>query len=229
MDEPVITLNPTDIPGNGVYHLLNAAIAPRPIAWVATLAADGTPNIAPHSYTTVLSPNPPIVGFVSVGRKDTLRNVRATGEFVYHIADDALAERLNITAADFPPDVSEFDWAGLTPVPSDLVRTPRVAEAPIAFEVTAAEVQQVRATNNYLISGEIVRIHLAERILSADRIDPAKLRPLGRLAGSQFSHLGELFKMERPTYRGLLEAGVTPLRSPERSTKKHVEIDGHAG
>jgi flavin reductase (DIM6/NTAB) family NADH-FMN oxidoreductase RutF len=229
MDEPVITLNPTDIPGNGVYHLLNAAIAPRPIAWVATLAADGTPNIAPHSYTTVLSPNPPIVGFVSVGRKDTLRNVRATGEFVYHIADDALAERLNITAADFPPDVSEFDWAGLTPVPSDLVRTPRVAEAPIAFEVTAAEVQQVRATNNYLISGEIVRIHLAERILSADRIDPAKLRPLGRLAGSQFSHLGELFKMERPTYRGLLEAGVTPLRSPERSTQKHVEIDGHAG
>ncbi|HEY7033956.1 MAG TPA: flavin reductase family protein [Thermomicrobiales bacterium] len=213
MDDPFVTINPADVPGNGVYHLLNAAIAPRPIAWVASLAADGTPNIAPHSYTTVFSPNPPIVGFVSVGRKDTLRNVLATGEFVYHIADEALAERLNLTAADFPSDVSEFDWAGLTPIPSDLVRTPRVAEAPIAFEATAAQVQQVRETNNYLITGEIVRIHLAERILSGDRIDPAKLRALGRLAGSQFSYLGELFKMERPTYRGLLEAGATPVRS----------------
>lgn len=209
-----ITIDPADVPGNGVYHLLNAAIAPRPIAWVSTLTADGTPNIAPHSYTTVFSPSPPIVGFVSVGRKDTLRNVQATGEFVYHIADEALAERLNLTAADFPPDVSEFDWADLTPIPSDLIRTPRVAEAPIAFEATAAQVQQVRDTNNYLITGEIVRIHLAVHILTDDRIDPAKLRPLGRLAGSQFSHLGELFKMERPTYRGLLEAGMTPLRSP---------------
>ena len=208
----MITINPADVPGNGVYHLLNAAIAPRPIAWVASLAADGTPNIAPHSYTTVFSPNPPIVGFVSVGRKDTLRNVQTNGEFVYHIAGDDLAERLNLTAADFPPDVSEFDWAGLTPFPSDLIRTPRVAEAPIAFEATAAEVQQIRGTNNYLITGEIVRIHLAERILTDDRIDPAKLRPLGRLAGSQFSHLGDLFKMDRPTYRGLLESGATPAR-----------------
>jgi len=215
MAEPQITINPADVPGNGVYHLLNAAIAPRPIAWVASLAADGTPNLAPHSYTTVFSPNPPIVGFVSVGRKDTLRNVQATGEFVYHIADEALAERINLTAADFPPDVSEFDWADLTPIPSDLVRTPRVAEAPISFEATAAEVQQVRNTNNYLITGEIVRIHLAERILTGDRIDPAKLRALGRLAGSQFSHLGELFKMERPTYRGLLESDAVPMRAPK--------------
>jgi flavin reductase (DIM6/NTAB) family NADH-FMN oxidoreductase RutF len=213
MDEPYVTINPADVPGNGVYHLLNAAIAPRPIAWVASLAADGTPNLAPHSYTTVFSPNPPIVGFVSVGRKDTLRNVQATGEFVYHIADETLAERLNLTAADFPPDISEFDWTGLTPIPSNLVRTPRVAEAPIAFEATSAQVQQVRETNNYLITGEIVRIHLAKRILTGDRIDPAKLRALGRLAGSQFSYLGELFNMDRPTYRGLLEAGVTPARS----------------
>jgi flavin reductase (DIM6/NTAB) family NADH-FMN oxidoreductase RutF len=212
MSESPITLDPADVPGNGVYHLLNAAIAPRPIAWVSSLAADGTPNIAPHSYTTVLSPNPPIVGFVSVGRKDTLRNVQVSGEFVYHIADETLAERLNLTAADFPPDVSEFDWADLTPIPSDLIRTPRVAEAPIAFEATAAQVQQVRDTNSYLITGEIVRIHLAARILTDDRIDPAKLRALGRLAGSQFSHLGELFKMDRPTYRGLLESGATPAR-----------------
>jgi flavin reductase (DIM6/NTAB) family NADH-FMN oxidoreductase RutF len=215
LDGSHIRLNPADIPGSGVYHLLNAAIAPRPIAWISSMAADGTRNIAPHSYTTVLSPNPPIIGFVSVGRKDTLRNVQATGDFVYHIADESLAERLNRTAADFPPDVSEFEWAGLTPVPSDLVRTPRIAEAPIAFEVTAAEVQQVRGTNNYLISGEVVRIHLAARIVTDDRIDPEKLRALGRLAGSWFSHLGELFRMERPTYRGLLDQGAAPLPRDE--------------
>lgn len=205
------SFDPADFAGSGMYHLLNAAIAPRPIAWVATRALDGVLNIAPHSYTTVLSPNPPIVGFVSVGRKDTVHNVEATGEFVYHIADEALGERLNLTAADFPPEISEFDWAGLTPVPSDLIATARVAEAPIAFEVKAATVQRVRETNNFLISGEIVRVHLAERIMSNDRIDPDKLRPLGRLAGSQFSHLGELFTMERPTYRGLIERGAQPL------------------
>jgi flavin reductase (DIM6/NTAB) family NADH-FMN oxidoreductase RutF len=211
------TINPADVSGRGVYHLLNAAIAPRPIAWVSSIAADGTPNLAPHSYTTVFSPKPAIVGFVSIGQKDTLRNVRATGEFVYHIADEALTQQLNLSAADFPPEIDEISWTGLTAIASDLVRVPRVAEAPIAFEANAVEVHQVRQTNNFLITGEIVRIHLADRILTGDRIDPEKLRPLGRLAGSQFSHLGELFKMDRPTYQGLLEAGSTPARSSDSS------------
>lgn len=207
-----VTIDPHDVPGNGVYHLLNAAIAPRPIAWVATIGADGTPNLAPHSYTTVFSPQPAIVGFVSIGRKDTLRNVEATGEFVYHIADVSLAEQLNLTAADFPPEIDEINWAGLTAIKSDLVQVPWVAEAPIAFEANAVEVQQIRQTNNYLITGEIVRIHLADQILHDDRIDPALLQPIGRLAGSQFSRLGELFKMDRPTYQGLLDSGATPNR-----------------
>ena len=135
-----ITINPADVPGGGVYHLLNAAIAPRPIAWVASISANGTPNLAPHSYTTVFSPKPAIVGFVSIGQKDTLRNVRETGEFVYHIADESLAQQLNLTAADFPPEIDEIAWTGLTAIPSDLVRVPRVAEAPIAFEANAVEI-----------------------------------------------------------------------------------------
>jgi flavin reductase (DIM6/NTAB) family NADH-FMN oxidoreductase RutF len=209
-DSGVITLDPGDVSG-GMYHLLNAAIAPRPIAWVSSVSANGTYNLAPHSYTVVLSPNPPIVGFVSVGRKDTLRNVEATGDFVYHIADESLAERLNRTAADFPADESEFNWAGLTPIPSDLVGSPRVAEAPIAFEARLVEIKQIAQTSNFLIMGEIVRLHIAEEILTNGRIDPAKLRPIGRLAGSGFSHLGELFSLERPTYKGLLEAGAEPM------------------
>lgn len=219
---PFLTLDPADVTG-GMYHLMNAAIAPRPIAWISSLAADGTFNLAPHSYTVVLSPNPPIVGFVSVGRKDTLRNVEATGDFVYHIADESLAERLNHSAADFPPDVSEFDWAGLTPIASDRVRSPRVAEAPVAFEATLVEIKQIARTSNFLVMGEIVRVHLAESIMTGTRIDPEKLRPLGRLSGSGFSRLGELFSIERPTYRGLLDAHAEPMRRRGQPVGEFVE------
>lgn len=206
----VVTLEPASVTG-GMYHLLNAVIAPRPIAWVSTVALDGTFNLAPHSYTTVLSPNPPIVGFVSVGRKDTLRNVENGSDFVYHIADESLGERLNRTAADFPPDESEFSWAGLTAMPSDLVRPPRVAEAPVAFETRVIEIKQIAETNNHLVMGEIIRLHIAEAIVADGRIDPAKLRPLCRLAGSGFSRLGELFSMPRPTYKDLIEANEGPM------------------
>jgi flavin reductase (DIM6/NTAB) family NADH-FMN oxidoreductase RutF len=210
----VLTLRPEDVRG-GMYHLMNAVIAPRPIAWVATVSASGIFNLAPHSYTTVLSPKPPIVGFVSIGRKDTLRNVEAIGDFVYHIAHESLAERLNRTAADFPPEESEFSWAGLTPFPSDLVRSPRVAEAPVAFEAKLVEIKQIAATNNHLIMGEVVRVHIAAAIVANGRIDPSRLRPLGRLAGSGFARLGELFAMARPTYQGLLEEGAQPLERGE--------------
>jgi flavin reductase (DIM6/NTAB) family NADH-FMN oxidoreductase RutF len=211
MNETFRRIDPAEPPAGGMYHLLNAAIAPRPIAWVATLAADGTPNVAPHSYTTILSPNPPILGFVSIGRKDTLRNVEALPELVYHVADIALAERLNRTAADFPSDVSEFAWAGLTPLPSERVAVPRIAEAPVAFEANVVDIVRVRETENFLVMAEVLLGHIAERLFDVDRIDPARLQPIGRLAGSQFSRLGELFSLVRPTYRGLIESGTEPF------------------
>lgn len=206
-----IALDPRDLGGGQMYHLLNAIIAPRPIAWVSSVGPNGVFNIAPHSYTTVFSPDPPIVGFVSVGRKDTVRNVEATREFVYHIADESLAERLNRSAADFPPDQSEFTWAGLTAVRGDIVGAPRAIEAPVAMEVRLVEVIEIAKTGNLLVLGEVVRVHLADRIMSGDRVDPALLRPLGRLAGSQFSRLGDLFSLDRPTFRGLVAEGTGPM------------------
>src|SRR6476620_8529264 len=173
MADEFTTIDASDLGRGGAYHLLNAAIAPRPIAWVSSLSATGTLNIAPHSYTTVLSPNPPIVGFVSVGRKDTLNNVEATGDFVYHIAGQELALQLNLSAADFPAHISEVNWTGLTSTPSDLIKTPRIAEAPLAFEARAAGIIRIADTENYLITGEILRFHIAERILTNGRIDPA--------------------------------------------------------
>ncbi len=211
MEEPKRTIDPDQLPSRGTVQLLNAVIGPRPIAWVASLAPDGTVNLAPHSYTTIFSDNPPVVGFVSIGRKDTLRNVEALPEFVYHVAGEELAEQINLTAADFPPDVSEVEWAGLTAVPSDIVRVPRIAEAPVAMEARVVDIHRILNTNNWLILGQVVRLHLAERLFVDGRIDPARLRPIGRLAGPWYARLGELFPMERPTYQGLLAAGARPL------------------
>ena len=217
-DYGFLNLDPGEVTG-GMYHLMNAIIAPRPIAWISSISPSGVFNLAPHSYTTVLSPNPPIVGFVSIGRKDTLRNVEAAGDFVYHIANESLAEALNRSAADFPPEISEFEWAGLTPIESDLVRAPRVLQAPVALEARLVEIIQISITNNFLVMGEVVRVHISEAIMTGTRVDPAKLRPLGRLAGSGFSRLGELFSLDRPTYKGLLESGTEPMLLPIDSSR----------
>jgi flavin reductase (DIM6/NTAB) family NADH-FMN oxidoreductase RutF len=198
-------ISPEEAPGGNVRHLLNAAIAPRPIAWVSTVAADGTLNLAPHSYTTVFSTKPPIVGFVSTGAKDTLRNARSSGEFVYNIVGEELGERMNLTSADFPPDVSEFSWTGLTPVPGNVITTPRVGEAPIAMECRLVDIYQVPGAESWLVLGEVVYFHIADRVWRDERIDPMLVQPLTRLGGNDYGTLGELFKMKRPTYAGLIE------------------------
>jgi flavin reductase (DIM6/NTAB) family NADH-FMN oxidoreductase RutF len=213
-DRPRITIRPDHIEPLGdvddarvfaageMYHLMNAAIAPRPVAWVSTIDSDGTPNLAPHSYTTIFSTNPAVVGFVSVGRKDSLNNAEATREFVLNIASLSLIEHLNTTAADFPPSEDEFDWAGLTHVPSDVVRPPRVGEAPVSFETKVRDI--IPIGNCFLILGEVVRVHVATDVWSDGRIDPTLLDPILRLAGSMFAHLGETFEIPRPTYRDVL-------------------------
>ncbi len=205
------SFRPEDLGPGGAYHFLNSVIGPRPIAWVSTVAPDGTFNVAPHSYTTVVSPSPPMVAFVSIGRKDTLRNVEEGGEFVYNIGSGALIERINRSAADFPRSVSEFEWAGLTPVPSELVKPPRVGEAPVALEATVVDIYQVRGTENFMVIGQVRLIHLDPSITVDGRVDATLLDPVGRLAGSEYARLGEVFSLERPTYRGLIADGDGPL------------------
>jgi flavin reductase (DIM6/NTAB) family NADH-FMN oxidoreductase RutF len=191
--------------------VLNAIVAPRPVAWISTVSAAGTPNVAPHSYTTVFSTEPPILGFVSSGRKDTLRNVEATGAFVYNVASERLLERMNLTAADFPPETSEFGWAGLTPTASDVVVAPRVGEAEVAIECRVVEVRQVPGADAWLVLGEAVAFHVAGAALTDGRIDPARVRPIARLSGNDYATFGEVVTLPRPTYRGLQEAGAEPL------------------
>jgi flavin reductase (DIM6/NTAB) family NADH-FMN oxidoreductase RutF len=215
MTDQMRHFDPADAPA-GIQHLLNGIVAPRPIAWVSTWGPDGTANVAPHSYTTVFNVSPPVIGFVSSGRKDTLNNVEATGAFGCAFTNGALADAMNLTSADFPPHVSEFDWAGLTVLPGEVANAPLVADAPASFECRVIDIHPVPGTASVLVLGEVVRVHTAERIWDGDRIDMTAYDPIGRTTGSGYTRIGEQFHMKRPTWQELQEAGAQPARRADR-------------
>jgi flavin reductase (DIM6/NTAB) family NADH-FMN oxidoreductase RutF len=193
-----LEIDPAELKGREGYFLLTGLVVPRPIAWVSSLAADGTRNLAPHSYFNVCSSDPPIVHFTSTGVKDTLRNVRATGEFVVNMVSMSQLEQMNLTAANFPPDQDEFAWAGLETTRSAVVAPPRVAGAPAALECRVREIKAIG--NGNMVFGDVVHIYVAERVWRDGRVDPAALQPVGRLAGSAYLSPGEVIKIPRPTW-----------------------------
>ncbi len=200
--------DPAAMPPADAYHLLNAVVVPRPIGWVSTLSEQGVANIAPHSYFNVLAADPPTVFFSSSGVKDSLRNARYTGDFVVNVVSEDLAEAMNLTSADFPPGESEFAAAGLTPVASDLVRAPRLLEAPASMECRVTQIVEIGRGPNHVVIGEVVRFHVAEAVIANGRVDVSRFRPLGRLSGSGYVYSREFLSMPRPTYAGLVEAGT---------------------
>jgi flavin reductase (DIM6/NTAB) family NADH-FMN oxidoreductase RutF len=158
--------------GHGLPHdPFNAIIGPRPIGWVATRGADGSLNLAPYSFFNAFSYTPAILGFSSTGTKDSLRNARETGEFVWNLTTRSLAERMNQTSATVPYGVDEFALAGLTPLPSRLVSVPRVAESPVNFECKVADIVQLKSHTGVpaaacLVLGEVVAVHIARHLLT---------------------------------------------------------------
>ena len=140
---PRIDLDPAEL-GRTIYPWLNSVVVPRPIAWVSSRSAEGIDNLAPHSFFSIAGIDPPVLMFTSVGEKDSLRNIRATGEFVVSTCTESLIEKVNLTGTDFPPGASEFDAAGLTREPSLRVAPPRVAESPVAHGVPPGRHQGVR-------------------------------------------------------------------------------------
>lgn len=221
-----VSLDPASLDHTAAYHLLNSLVVPRPIAWVSSVGERGVANLAPHSYFTVLAPDPPTVCFSSGGEKDTLRNVRFTGDFVVNVVGEELAAAMNLTSADFPSDESEFVAAGLTPLPSDQVSAPRLAEAPAALECRLLQVLEIGRTPNYVVIGEVVRFHIAAPFWRDGRVDIAAIRPVGRLAGAGYSYTRELFRMERPTYAGLKHAGLVGAEpvSGRHVTQTHTNV-----
>lgn len=183
------------------YFLLTSLVVPRPIAWVSSLAADGTPNLAPYSYFNVISSEPPIVHVTSSGVKDTLRNVRATGEFVVNVVSNDLLEAMNTTAASLPAGEDEFAWAGLATAASTCVAPPRVAEAKAALECRLREVLSMG--DGTMVFGDVVRVHVSDAVWRDGRVDPLLLQPVGRLAGASYTFTDRVQRVPRSDPRDL--------------------------
>lgn len=200
-------IDPDSRPWTSIYKILIGAVVPRPIGWISSLDEDGRRNLAPFSFFNVVSGRPPQVVFspmirgTDAAEKDTLRNIRGTGEFVVNIVTEALAEAMNITSTEFPSPIDEFEAAGLTAVPSVVVKAPRVAESPVHLECRVAHLLEIgdQPGAATLVVGRVVHLHVDPSVLlGEDKIDLAKLRPIGRLAGAAYCRVTDVFEMKRP-------------------------------
>jgi flavin reductase (DIM6/NTAB) family NADH-FMN oxidoreductase RutF len=202
-----MNVRPEQLPHNEFYRILISTVAPRPIAWVSTLN-NGHLNLAPFSFFNVVSAKPPMLGFSPSLRqvdakpapKDTLRNIRETGEFVVNVVTFAVAEAMNLTSGEYDSSVDEFALAKLTTRPSQLVRPPQVAESPVSFECKLNRIIDfgTEPPSGSLVIGEIVCVHLEESVLKEDRLDPDTLDLIGRMGGVQYSRTTERFDLKRP-------------------------------
>ena len=194
-----VHFDPADMDGGAFYRVLNAVVVPRPIAWVASRSAEGVLNLAPHSFYTVACVVPPVVQFTSVGRKDTLDNVEATGEFTVSLTPEWLFEQVNATGTDFPHGVSEADEVGVALEPSERVGVPRVAESPVAVECTLHST--VRLGDSTVVFGRVELITVWESAVEGGRPRIERLKPLARLGGNEWTALGEVREIKRIPYR----------------------------
>lgn len=192
------------------YKLLIGSVVPRPIAFVSTISASGVRNLSPFSFFTVASSNPPVVCFVPMvpaavrqggeTLKDTLRNVRDTGEFVLNIVSEDFAAAMNLASGEYPPEVDEFALSGLTPIASETVKPDRVAEARIQMECRVLQIVEVSALpmGGSLVLGSVLRFHVADEVMREGRIDPDALQAIGRMGGNTYSRTLDRFDLARP-------------------------------
>ncbi|MBH8596811.1 MULTISPECIES: flavin reductase family protein [unclassified Thermoactinomyces] len=190
------------------YKLLIGSILPRPIAFVTSLSPEGIVNAAPFSFFNVIATDPPLIGF-SVSRKpngdrkDTARNIAWKKEFVVHVVDEDNVSMVNETSVDFPPDVSEAEKIGFHVLPGKIVQVPRLAEGKIQMECRLQQILELggRDTPNAdFIIGEIVQFHVDDSLYFEGKIDTDRLRPVGRMAGTEYGKIGETFSLPRLTY-----------------------------
>ena len=193
--------------GHGLPHdPFNAIVGPRPIGWISTRSRAGVLNLAPYSFFNAFNYTPPIVGFASIGYKDTVRNVEETGQFCWNLATRALADRMNATCAMVPADVDEFALAGLTPAASRLVDVPRVLEAPVSFECKLTQLIRLQDADgqpapSWLVLGEVVGVHIDRALLKDGVYDTARAGHILRGGGpADYFEVGpeQLFRMFRP-------------------------------
>ncbi len=187
------------------HNPFKALVAPRPIGWISTRAPDGRVNLAPYSFFNAIADDPPMVMYSSTGRKigldegkDTVANIRATGEFVANIVSYALRDKMNASSGHYPAGEDEFLRAGLAPAPSRVVAPPRVAEAPAALECRAWRIIDLPGPANVMVIGEVVGVHIAEAVLADGRVDVTRYQPLARLGYRDYAAVREVFALNRP-------------------------------
>ncbi|MGW3248757.1 flavin reductase family protein [Streptomyces sp. NPDC001070] len=205
-----VDFDPEAMGSTAFYRFLTSVVVPRPIAWISTVTPDGlAENLAPHSFFSIASTDPPIVQFTSIGRKDSLRNVEDTGEFVVNFASEALMPLINTTATDFPRTVSEFDHAGIERESSLRVRPPRVAASPVVLECRSHTT--VRMGNSTLVFGRVVHAAVHDDVLVDGRPSAPLLHPLTKLGGDEWGTLGEILHLNRIPYE---EPRPSPPQEP---------------
>jgi flavin reductase (DIM6/NTAB) family NADH-FMN oxidoreductase RutF len=198
-------ITPARLNQKDLHELFGSAILPRPIAFVSTIGEDGVFNLAPFSFFTPLCLKPAIVA-LSIGwkrdgqKKDTLRNIEYSKDFVINVVNEALAEAMNQACAEYPSDVDEFKQVGLTPVKADLVKAPMVAESPVNMECKLVEIRQYGGlpSGAHVVIGEVIFVHVKEELWSNDHIEISKLRVIGRLGEDLYCRVTDLFEMKRP-------------------------------
>ncbi|HEY1900541.1 MAG TPA: flavin reductase family protein [Steroidobacteraceae bacterium] len=193
--------------GHGLAHdPLNSIVAPRPIGWISTRSSTGIHNLAPYSFFNLFNYKPPIIGFCSIGWKDSVENIKATGEFVWNLATQSLAEAMNASSAEVPAEQDEFELARLTAAPSKLVSPPRVAQSPVSFECRMSQLvrlsdSQGAQINAWLVLGEVIAIHIRHDLIRDGRYDTLAGEPIMRGGGmDDYFRLdpGSKFQMRRP-------------------------------
>jgi flavin reductase (DIM6/NTAB) family NADH-FMN oxidoreductase RutF len=206
---------PSQLAHRELYNILISTVAPRPIAWVSSLSASGQPNLAPFSFFNAVCAKPPLLAFApgmrspkkseaaageSAGEpKDTLRNIRETGEFVINLVNYDLAEAMNLTSGDYGATINEFELAKVASAASRVVRPRRVAESPVSFECKLHQILDFNPApeGGSLVIGEIVSVHIDERHMKEGRLDRNSLDLIGRMGGMQYTRTTERFEMVR--------------------------------
>ena len=205
------------------YDPFKSCVIPRPIGWISTLSPAGAANLAPYSQFQMLTYDPPYVMFsanqtVDGMRKDSVRNVEATGAFVWNMAVYDLREAVNKSAQDLPPDVDEFDIAGVTKAAGRLVKVPMVAESPVHFECTYHQTLRLPGNGTMgtvdIVIGQVVGVHIADHALTSEgRLDVLKIRPIARLGYYDYTSIDSRFEMIIPATTDLHLAGLEGSRT----------------
>ena len=197
--------DPDLIDQKATYKLLTGAVIPRPIGWISSISKDGIPNLAPFSFFNAVGEDPPHVMFSTVrpnnSNKDTLNNVLETGQFVVNMVVENIVEQMNTTSQSVSSDVNEFELAGLTAIPSLKVKAPRVKESPINMECELVHhytLEDNKHGGATILIGRVIMFHIDESVLLDDfKINMETYKPVARLAGSNYSKLGEIFSIKR--------------------------------